>query len=389
MSDTQIENITKVIGYFNPQKYRIFIEISEINLKAELAPGIYIRDLQGQLINDPIFEPYCHQKGLARATSEKPVPIVFVPRFVKSDRPTTAVSQATGFVRRADGRTIPAYAPTQAVREVPANKKPYRGMTMEAARKMGLVGRPRLVSEDYGAPETTGAPLQGGQLPPMKYAIESPPKLKTSAPLRPELTEADESLTVEERQKRQTLVTTINQAAEAAPQVETFDPRNVRPSVPPTAPAAAPAATTAPIPASAGPQSPPAASPKAPSVKKVEPVPPRPAPAPARRLVARRQVATPIQPEKVEPVQRAPEQPEPAEVQEVQSVEADSGVVRPLDEAPEAPPVLESPPADQETGKRFICAADGRPFKFRSELERYVKRNYPDMYDELMAPYPA
>jgi hypothetical protein len=51
-------------------------------------------------------------------------------------------------------------------------------------------------------------------------------------------------------------------------------------------------------------------------------------------------------------------------------------------------PVLDSP-TSVEPATRFICAADGKPFAYRSELERHVKRNYPDMYEELMMPYPV
>ncbi len=65
-----------------------------------------------------------------------------------------------------------------------------------------------------------------------------------------------------------------------------------------------------------------------------------------------------------------------------------SGIVEPLDETSMAAPVLDAPPQETESGKRFICAADGKPFSYRSELERHVKRNFPEMYDQLMAPYP-
>jgi hypothetical protein len=91
---------TNVIGYFNQQKFPIYIEISEINFKAELAPNAYIQDRGGCYINDPIFEAYCHPKGLARATGDAPVPIYFIPQFDKSERSVAAVTQATGFVRQ-------------------------------------------------------------------------------------------------------------------------------------------------------------------------------------------------------------------------------------------------------------------------------------------------
>jgi hypothetical protein len=75
------KKMTTITGYFNPQKHPVFIEISEINLKADLAPNAFIRDSEGKNINDPIFEPYCHVKGLSRATSDEPVPINFLTRI--------------------------------------------------------------------------------------------------------------------------------------------------------------------------------------------------------------------------------------------------------------------------------------------------------------------
>ena len=378
MSNALTENTTKVIGYFNPQKYSIYIEISEINLKTELAPNAYIRDRSGHYINDPIFEPYCHPKGLARATGEAPVPIYFVPRFVKSERPVAAVTQAAGFVRQPDGRTVPTYArPEHPPREVAMNKRPYTGMTMDAARKMGLVGKPRLVPEDYGAEETTGAPPKAQAIPGMKYSIESPPKIQTAAPLRPELTEADEDLSVEEKLKRTQLQTTMSQAAATAPP-EAFDAARVRPAagpapVPLRPPVDVPAVSTKPTPKTATKAVP------------VKPITPAPAP---QRVVPRRRVAAPVQPPPELESQSSQEAP-PTEVETEQpEIERGSGIVEPLDESSMPAPVLDPPPTEPETGKRFVCAADGKPFSFRSELERHVKRNFPEMYAELMAPYP-
>jgi len=41
-----------------------------------------------------------------------------------------------------------------------------------------------------------------------------------------------------------------------------------------------------------------------------------------------------------------------------------------------------------EHSKRFICSMDGKRFQYRSELDRYVKRVYPDNAAELLLPYP-
>lgn len=53
--------------------------------------------------------------------------------------------------------------------------------------------------------------------------------------------------------------------------------------------------------------------------------------------------------------------------------------------APAAPPVM---PAAPKTAKPFICTVDKADFKYRSQLESYAKRKYPDRLAEIMAPYP-
>jgi hypothetical protein len=37
---------------------------------------------------------------------------------------------------------------------------------------------------------------------------------------------------------------------------------------------------------------------------------------------------------------------------------------------------------------KFVCAADGKTFSYRSHLKKHVLRKYKDRVDELMAPYP-
>jgi hypothetical protein len=390
MSEQKVtESVTNVAGYFNPHTYPIFVEISEINLKAELAPGSYIRDRAGRYINDPIFEPWCHAKGLSRAKSDKQVPIVYVPRFVKSTRPAASVSQATGFVRDTGGRTVPTFpAKPPTPRPVSANKTPHTGMTMEAARKLGFVGKPRLVDENYGAEETNGAPGRG-PIPTMKYSMESPPKIKSSGVLRPELTEADEDLAPEERVRRMELQRSLSQAS-STPTGDNFDPARVRPMAP-TAPVALKAPETPTAFTSAGPTTPPPAKAKAkgkpqakPSAVKVTPT---------RRVAAPVAPPPPTQPVAIEPMTEEEEvvtdQPlvDEANPEETTEVEPGSGVVQPLDESQESP-IADTPPPDAR-GRKFICAADGKGFNHRSELERHVTRHYPDMLEVYMAPYPA
>jgi hypothetical protein len=383
-AETNTAATTNVVGYFNPNQYRIYVEISELNLKCELNPGQYIRDRAGNYINDPIFEDYVQPKGLSKSTSETLVPINFVPRFVKSVRPVHAVTQATGFVRQPDGQVVPSYqqAPQTQQADAPINKNPIFGMTVDKARQLGLIGKPRIVPEDYGVTDGTGAPASGKDLPGMKYSIESPPKVRTAAPMTPELMEADTRLSPQEAQRRTQLQQNLSRASQVAPP-ESFDPSQVRPTAP-----AAPVRLVAP-------EEPTRLTAIKPA--QAQPIAKRPAPAPAPHVPAAIPTTAPAIPKRILPkrvaavVEETPEEPEQPEGED------QSGMIQPLQEgdAGMPDPVLEPPPAahadtqPQEEAKRFICLADGKSFKYRSELERYVKRKYAANADELMKPYPA
>jgi hypothetical protein len=66
-----------------------------------------------------------------------------------------------------------------------------QGMSIEEARKRGLIGKPKIVPEDYGAEEQDGAPVEGAKIPRIRYSMESKPRAAAaqSAPLPAELTE--------------------------------------------------------------------------------------------------------------------------------------------------------------------------------------------------------
>jgi hypothetical protein len=376
------EQATNVVGYFNANPYSIYLEVNEANIKVELKPNEFIRDREGHYINDPIFEGYVQPKGLSRSTGKKPVAIRFVPRIVQPTRPAHSVTQATGFVRQPDGRVVPVYdqPPETVLKEVAVNKNPVVGMTVEKARKLGIIGKPRLISEDYGLADTTGAPPQGERLPDIKYSIESPPKVRTAAPLTPELMEADQDLGAAEIARRQGLQRTLNQAASTAP-AEKFDPGRVRP-LQPRAPVAL-KAPDEPTPIVAGGQPISAKVPAKPvsgakkGVKAIKQA--------AQRILPRRRAA--VVEEQPEQEEAQPEQETQSETALDQGDDSQSGVIQPLNESV-MQPVLETPPA-QASGRRFVCAADGKAFGFRSELARHVERKYsPEVAAQLMKPYP-
>jgi hypothetical protein len=379
------ENMTNTVGFKNPHTHSVYIEISDLNIKVELPPGKFIMDMQGNLLNDPVFEAYCHQKGLSRVTSDQPVPLRLVPRMAKAiNRPTSAVTEASSFVRnQATGTVQPVYKPAQQAEPPPMNKNPIVGMSVEKARKLGLIGKPRLVPEDYGADETTGAPERGKKLPDIKISIESPPRIRTAAPLRPELLESsEEDLPPAEIARRSQLQSSMAQAA-AVPH-EQFDPARIRPLV-----------NRAPVPLKAtdepvgivGATQMTPVHPQPEQEEELEPA-PEPVKAAPRPISTKRPVApAPPAPKRTRTVV-IEEQPAQEPAQAVERIEAQAeettveapATIQPLDEAG-------SGPISEQEGQ-FVCAADGKPFKFRSELDRYVRRKFPHMAEQLMQPYP-
>lgn len=53
-----------------------------------------------------------------------------------------------------------------------------------------------------------------------------------------------------------------------------------------------------------------------------------------------------------------------------------------------APNTFNNPAPPAQGDLKFVCDADGKGFRYRSELDRYVKKRYPDRYDEIMGKYP-
>jgi hypothetical protein len=376
------ENMTNTVGFKNPHTHPVYFEINELNIKVELPPGKFIIDTQGNLLNDPVFDAYCHQNGLCKVTSDAPVPLRLVPAAAKAgNRPNSAVTQAQAFVRNPTTGTVqPVYNQQQITEPPPVNKIPILGMSVENARQLGLIGKPRLVPEDYGADESTGAPERGKRLPDIKISIESQPRVRTAAPLRPEQMESSlQDLPPAEIARRAALQNTITQAHAVSP--EQFDPARIRP-LPAQAPVAL-RATDEPIGIIGASQIVPA------QIQPIAETAPAPAPRRAAPVAPRPVSAKRASPKRARTVviEDPPSAPAPAQV--IQQIEEQTEKVQseaPADEAQEQATEVETTPAEQEG--RYVCAADGKPFKFRSELKRHIDRNFPQMAEQLMAPYP-
>ncbi len=189
-NDLVASETTLVKGYFNPNSWPININLSCIGGSIEVAPMDYIVDrVSGRRVNDPVFEQLVGPKKLSRELGTKPVPIL---RLAPPSALTAPSGQATPVghrVRSADGKkwvepakALPA-APQNMQRAADANSRPFKEYTMEEARRLGLMGKQRLVPEDFGASEVSGEPSHGEHVPFIKHSIESAPKGVKARPL--------------------------------------------------------------------------------------------------------------------------------------------------------------------------------------------------------------
>ena len=68
----------------------------------------------------------------------------------------------------------------------PQSYNPVRGLTIEQAKQLRLIKPTKLVPEDFGADESTGAPKSGADIPTIRYATDSV-RGRKPAPLPAEL----------------------------------------------------------------------------------------------------------------------------------------------------------------------------------------------------------
>lgn len=306
--NTSAPETTLTVGYFNAQRCPVHVVVSEFNVNLRLEPGGYVEDTLGRKINDAYFDRY---KVLSKEVGTVPVPLI---RLAKAGTAEAlpdghAVRQVTDFKLDSQGRRVPVMPAPQVAPPRSLNANTVQVMTMEQARAQGLVGRVRVLPEDYGVPDTTGVPP--AHIPEIKYAQEAPSKLGRSTPPP-----------VVDEGARTPLQAKLEEAARSEPEL-------TRPidKLPASVVTRLPAAEAAPA----------------------------AAPEPATDDAA------------ADPGETSTDSlPEPA-----------------LDDVPAKPAPIPLPPR-----QKFICAADGRRFDYRSQLEVHVKRKYPGMYDELMKPYP-
>lgn len=396
--------MTNVKGYFNPNPYRVNVTVSELNISFPLEPQQFIKIRNtGQKVNDPIFDRFVGAKMLSPELADRPVLVVKIPTVAApvAVHPGYVVGQGH---KDATGKWVPPSAASQPAgaaagaaaaiaagpesRPIVASNPSIKGMSMEEARRQGYIGKQRLVSEDYGAAESDGAPTRGDNIPPIKYSMEAPAPRARHGELPKEIVEAvradvapvvkqladaarnnpekaDLSRKAAEEATRQQMGTTgVTMFRRAAQQVRAAAKAIVsQPKPASAAPVAAPVAVTAPVPKPRG---------KAVAV-----------------VVAGRKVAD------VLPAPPMEELGDPAQ---------ESPLVGGADDLPapnleeQEPPVAAEPvsaaPVKQvkktaAQAKQYICPACGKGYPFRSYLVRHVQRTHADRMQELMELMPS
>jgi len=175
MSDTKAVATTNIVGYFNGARWPIQLVISSLNITLHLKPGEFVLDKLGRKINDPFFEGY---KQLSKETGDSPLPIIAIPH-IKANVEFAPDGQSVhgGHEWTVDKKGVrqPVLSSVAKVGPNAINAPSVRGYPNIAdARKAGLIKPTRVVPEDYGVPDTAGAPPSSGQLPTIKYAVDSP-----------------------------------------------------------------------------------------------------------------------------------------------------------------------------------------------------------------------
>ena len=173
-----MSNTTTVVGYYNGNRWPIQLVISKLNITLTLEPGKYVLDRQGRKINDPYFEVFANNKQLHREVTTKEVPIIAIPEVTGTTTPsaqTNPVRAVTSWTRDERGVRQPVLNEPTGGTELPAAvvasaSASVQPMSMEEARKRGLVRKVREVPADYGVNDTTGLPPGG--IPKMRYSID-------------------------------------------------------------------------------------------------------------------------------------------------------------------------------------------------------------------------
>lgn len=181
------EGQTYTTGFYNCKSWPIQLVVSRYNVTLILPPNEFIRDKQKRKINDPFFETYVKGGMLARETSDQPVPLLTVPVVTAAVGPVNdgqSVRSVTEFTTDEHGHKQPVIPQPKPSSEQQINKPAFMGMSMDEAKKLGLIRKVREVPEDYGVTDNSSA-TPPRTPPPLKFAVDTDQPAKPSAVVQP------------------------------------------------------------------------------------------------------------------------------------------------------------------------------------------------------------
>ena len=174
---------TKTIGYFNPNRWPVIVNISAVNVNITVPPKGYVTDRDtGKKVNDPLLEKFVGADMLARETSKTDVPAVLFSRPTPpaNDAHHRSVGASNNVVK--DSRGIVkdqsfdgAIALNTGQPDTTTPSHSVKTYTAEQAVKKGIF-KPIIIPDDSKAPqETNGQPSRGDNLPPLLHARDASP----------------------------------------------------------------------------------------------------------------------------------------------------------------------------------------------------------------------
>lgn len=357
---------TNVVGYFNGNDWPINISSSELGVMITLQPREYLLNSAGQKINDPYFERYLQPRQLSKEVLKSgAVQMVMAPRRINQVEGQAVMTHAhpvravTQFVSDAKGVRRPVIPQAVAVAVPLINAPSVRGMSVEEARAQGIIGKPRLVPEDFGAEDNAnGNPVT--HAPMIRHSIESTPKVRMADQLPPELVN-NVGLKPEQAQVANALVQGLSVAAHQLNPAESTGFLNQTVPVMESAPIQPP--LVAPI-AHATPMAAPLPPPNLAGAENMEEE-PEDAPLPAPIGFAESQLTSGAHQTSI------------------------SSPPTPIIEAlkkQKSPMVAKA--AAPKDAKPIVCPICNAQHKYRSQLQTHAKSKHAENYDEIMAQFP-
>lgn len=153
-------NTTLVLGYFNKHNYPINVNSESLGISVGVPAKGWVVDREGRKINDPRLDAFC-RAGLVKEFSTTPVPLVLLnPPQPPPGVGSIPVRGQTATDLQRTPQPPKGALPVSATN--PANAVPITAMSIEEARRRGIISAPTKDKfEAAPAEDTSGAAARG------------------------------------------------------------------------------------------------------------------------------------------------------------------------------------------------------------------------------------